>query len=262
MALWALAGAAALGGLAQGIGASKSANASAKAAGKAADAQLTATRETNALNQEMYRQNVERQKPWVQAGRGALERLMPMGNPGAVPDFNPGGFEASPGYQFRLNEGADAMARLASARGMRLSGAAIKDANNYAQGQASSEYGNWWNRELDRHNARLSKSNALFNRNAAIAGVGQTATNALQSAGQATAGNIGSANMSGAANVGNALMQAGHARGSAYSGMANAFNNTLGSVGNIAGMAQAGYLGANPGWGITPTHNPYTGAAY
>lgn len=260
MALWALAAGSALGSVLQARGASSAAKAQSKAAGKAADASLTATRETNALNERMYNETVARQDPWLKAGRQSLQRL--MGLQDDVPQFQPGNFEASPGYQFRLQEGENAIQRMLARQGMTHSGAALKAANDYAQGTASSEYGNWWNREIDQHNANVGTSNALYNRAAGIAGVGQNAANTLSAAGQQTAGAIGATNMQNAANVGNALQAGGAARASGYQGVAGAFNNALGSVGNIAGMAQAGYLGANPGWGIKPTFNPYTGAAY
>lgn len=55
-------------------------------------------------------------------------------------------FYASPDYQFRLNEGLDAVQNSGSAQGLTLSGAQLKDLNNYAQGVASTEYGNYYNR--------------------------------------------------------------------------------------------------------------------
>lgn len=55
-------------------------------------------------------------------------------------------FYASPDYQFRLNEGLDAVQNSNSAQGLNLSGVQLKDFNNYAQGVASTEYGNYYNR--------------------------------------------------------------------------------------------------------------------
>lgn len=282
--LLGLAAASVAGGLISSVGASKAAKTQAKSTDAAAELQYQSAQDTNALQKKMfdqnlafqkqaYNQNVARQQPWLQAGKGALDRLMPMGNPGAIPTFNPTGFEESPGYQYRLDQGQKALEAASSARGMRMSGNALKDAMYHNQGMASQEYGNWWNRESDLYNAKINKSNMLYNRNAAIAGVGQTATNNLQtsgqnfsnalaSAGQNYANSVGNTNMSAANNAGNALMAGGAARASGYQGVANAFNNTLGGFGSVLGMAQGGYLGANPGFGITPTHNPYSGAAY
>jgi hypothetical protein len=52
-------------------------------------------------------------------------------------------FETSPGYQFRLDEGRNALANSGSARGMTMSGAQAKALTNYNQGAASDEYSKW-----------------------------------------------------------------------------------------------------------------------
>lgn len=104
-------------------------------------------------------------------------------------------FRASPDYQFRLNEGLDAVASSAAARGGLLSGAAGKAMNKYAQNLASSEYGNYWNRL------------------AQLAGYGQSGVNNAASLGQnyATAAgqntiNAGNARASGYINSANSMM--------------------------------------------------------
>jgi hypothetical protein len=56
------------------------------------------------------------------------------------------GFETSGGYQFRLDQGNQALSRMQAASGGRLSGAALKKAGEYNQGFASNEYNNWANR--------------------------------------------------------------------------------------------------------------------
>lgn len=53
------------------------------------------------------------------------------------------GFDTSPGYQFRLQQGQDAMAKMQAASGGRYGGAAMKKALEYGQGFASSEYDKW-----------------------------------------------------------------------------------------------------------------------
>lgn len=107
-----------------------------------------------------------------------------------------GGFYASPGYRFRLDEGSRAYDRSAAARGMLLSGAQVKAQTRYGQGVASDEFGNYTNRL------------------AAIAGLGQTG---VQGAGNA-ASNY-------AVNAGNALGNQGMARASSYLGTANTISS-------------------------------------
>ncbi len=132
----------------------------------------------------------------------------PTGQPAPTEQDRYGGFYASPGYQFRLDEGTRAIDRSAAARGMLLSGAQNKALTRYGQGVASEEFNNY--------------GNALRN----IAGLGQVANQTTASA----AGNY-------AANAGNALMNQGMARASGYMGMAN----TIGSVAN-------GVLASIPYW--------------
>ena len=118
---------------------------------------------------------------------------------GAVDSDRYGGFYESPGYQFRFDEGARAYDRSAASRGRLLSGAQAKAQTRYGQGVASEEFGNY------------------ANRLAAIAGLGQTGTQATSNA----AGNY-------AANAGNAIQNQGMARASGYLNTAN----TIGSVAN------------------------------
>lgn len=54
-----------------------------------------------------------------------------------------GGFEAFPGYQFRLDEGQRAIEGSAAARGGVMSGKNLKDLTEFAQGTASSEFGRY-----------------------------------------------------------------------------------------------------------------------
>ncbi len=58
------------------------------------------------------------------------------------------GFQADPGYQFRLQQGEEAINRSAAARGGRLGGATLKALSEYNQGLASQEFGNYANRAI------------------------------------------------------------------------------------------------------------------
>lgn len=59
----------------------------------------------------------------------------------------PGQFETDPGYEFRRKQGEQALERSLAARGQALSGQAAKAAQEYGQGLAAQEYGNWYQRE-------------------------------------------------------------------------------------------------------------------
>lgn len=118
--------------------------------------------------------------------------------------FTPGDLTKDPGYEFRLTQGLDAIKNQASALGGVNSGATLKALSDYAQGQASSEYNNAFNR----WNTTL---NNIFSRLSTVAGTG--ANSALQMAG------IGS-NV--AANAGSLVSQAGQFAGAGQLGSANA----------------------------------------
>lgn len=140
-----------------------------------------------------------------------------------------GGFETSPGYQFRLDEGIKAIQRSAAARGALSSGATMKSLNNYAQGQASGEYNNY--------------VNSLMN----LAGIGSGATSGTASAGAQAAGGIA-----------NAYTNAGNAQAAGAINTGNAINGT---VQNLAGAylygQGAGWFGGNGG--SSPTMTTYPG---
>jgi len=61
-----------------------------------------------------------------------------------------GAFQVSPGYDFQVNQGLDALDRRAASRGMLASGNNSIDTINYSQGVANQEYGGW----LDRLNGQ------------------------------------------------------------------------------------------------------------
>jgi hypothetical protein len=55
-------------------------------------------------------------------------------------------FMTSPDYQFRMNEGVRAMDSSAAQRGLLLSGNQLRSLQEFGQGMASGEYGNYYNR--------------------------------------------------------------------------------------------------------------------
>lgn len=69
-------------------------------------------------------------------------------------------FQADPGYQFRQQQGEQAINRSAAAQGGRLGGATLKALAGYNQNLASQEYGNFANRQMQADQMDLS---ALMN---------------------------------------------------------------------------------------------------
>lgn len=223
----AILGGAAIGAIAGGIGSNKAANAQRDAAQMSADATLTAQREA-----------LEAQKPFLEGGYAATNRLLDLlglsKNTGAqgfgslnTPfSFTPADLTQTPGYQFQLQQGQEALDRKAAAGGGFYSGAALKAATGFNQNLASTTFDNEYNRAFNAY--QTNRANTL-NPLQALAGQGQTAAT--------TSGNIQQ-------NTGNALANLytglGNARGAAAIAGANAIG---GSINNgLAAWQQANLL--------------------
>ena len=132
------------------------------------------------------------------------------GNPLGAQPFNPQEFLAkTPGYQFTLNQGLQAVQNAGTAQG--LSGATIKGAANYAEGLASTTYEN-----------RLNDYFRLLE-------TGQSAAGALGVVGTTTGANVGATMTSGAA-----------ATAAGTVGAANAITGGISNLGGLAYMQSQG----------------------
>lgn len=117
--------------------------------------------EQNALAKTNY-------QPYQGAGTNALNAL-------SNPTEN---FTASPGYQFRLDQGLEAVTQNKAVGGLLNSGGTLKGLNDYGQGMASSEYNNWFGQNLNLANLGLQGTNAVTQVGQNYAnGVGQNALN-------------------------------------------------------------------------------------
>lgn len=177
-----------------------------RSSSRAAETQAASADRAAELQQQQFERQVELQTPFREAGLRALPELE------AASRYTPFGmeqFQADPGYGFRLSEGQKALERSAAARGNLLSGGTGKALTRYGQEMGSQEYMNAFNRYQAERSARLNPLQSL-------AGVGQTATNALGVAGQNYA-----------TGAGEAIGAAGQARASGYMGAANAIGGGL-----------------------------------
>lgn len=193
----------------------------ASAAKKGASAQAGAIDRSAEVQKEIFEEQKKLMEPYRLAGiagQNELMRLLGIGGDATAADygmlargFRPQDLEMDPGYGFRLGEGMKALDRRLSAGGKMFSGGALKAGQRYAQGLASEEYTNAFNRAQAQLGTRLGALGSLY-------GAGQAAA---QQVGQ-QAGQYGE-------NVGNLLMAGGAARASGYAGMANALNQALGT---------------------------------
>ena len=235
------------------FGASKQAG----AAKDAAAATAAATDQATQLQREMYQQTREDQAPYRTAGYNALAEMQrTAGNvPGAF-KFGAGDYQADPGYAFRLSEGQKALDRQAAARGGLISGGALKAAQRYGQEMGSQEFGNAYNRALTGYNTGVASENQLYNRQAALSGIGQTATNLVGQAGQNYGTSVGNALINQGANVGNARMAGANAYGSALSAIGSAYGRNPVSFSSLYGGG-GGYSGAGQ---VNPISGEYMGS--
>lgn len=93
--------------------------------------------------------------------------------------FTLGDFVSSPGYQWQLNQGLNAIQKGAAARGTLLTGGTQKALEQYGQGLASQDYNNFFNRELQTYNANNNNYytgvNSAFDKWYKTAGLGANA---------------------------------------------------------------------------------------
>lgn len=181
-----------------------------------------------AINGRLAAQNTAEGSPGALGTQGAA--FAGQGDSGdLMRSFGMRDYQADPGYAFRLQEGLKALDRRAAARGGLLSGNALKGITRYGQDMASQEYQGAYNRFTN------NQSNQ-YNRLANVAGLGQTANNALQGAGQNYANQAGNYGVTAGANMGNAQIIGGQARASSYTGIGDALKGVdwgkLGGGGN------------------------------
>lgn len=151
-----------------------------------------------------------------------------QGDPGYTPMVNSlADLQATPGYNFQLQQGLQSVNNSAAAKGSLLSGSTLKGLNNYAQGQASTGFQAAWDRAQQAYsnafNRNTTNQTNTFNRLNTIAGSGQNAATTLSSAGQTAAGQ-----QSGAVGTGSAAQQqASYATGAANTSLAGNLNQSV-----------------------------------
>lgn len=208
--------------------------------GDAIAAQSKAASEANALQKYIFDTQQKNIEPWMTAGKAALGNLTNLLNSGELTSkyagkfntkFDPSTVQMDPGYQFGLDQGQQAIANSAAARGMGLSGATLKAANRFGTDYATTKYNDAYNRTYGRFQDEYSKQvddfnrfwaekqnafNPLFN----MAGLGSTANQQVGQAGQNYANQVGATTR----NLGDNSAASSVARG-------NVWGNLLGDLG-------------------------------
>jgi hypothetical protein len=204
-----------IGSMLGGLFGGDSGDSGAEAAIQAAQIQANSARYSADLQKKMYDEAVARSQPWVNAGTSAVNEyagLLKLPGYNAIDrtDY----LRSTPGYQFQLGEGVNALDRSAAARGMLLSGPQAKAVTKYGQGLADTTY------------------NSLMDRIYGLSNQGQSAAALTGNQGITSGQNIGNTLMSGANAQAQGLYNAYNARESAYGNQQKNIYGGLGALSN------------------------------
>ena len=147
--------------------------------------------------------------------------------------FGPDTYQQDPGYQFRLAEGNKAIQRAMAAAGKTFSPEQAKALAQYGSDLASQEYGQAYARDV-------TDKEGIFNKLAAMAGIGQTATGQQLGLGQSYASNVTDLYTG----MGNAITSAQVAKASQPS----MFDSLLGAGVGLLGAGKDSILGGMLGF--------------
>lgn len=200
------------------------------------------------LQDAMGPQGMASLNPATTAGNGQFQPGTVYGGPtggfsGSTGQTSPlQALENTPGYQWSLQQGLQGVENSAAARGMQLSGATLKDLNNYAQGAAQQTY-----------NTQVSDAMQL-------AGLGGGSAGTASGNTTATGANIGNTLTAAGSQIGSNIIGAGNASAAGQVGSANAYTNAFNNIGQMYTMNQL--FGGGSGGGSTagvPGWSPSTG---
>lgn len=224
-----------------------------------------------AAEMQMFNTAEGYQQPYNTIGQGADQTLAGLygisgsgAGTGTPTSQSLAAFTASPDYQFALDQGTQAMQRSAAAGGTLISGGQLKAGQEFGQGLATQQYGNYYNRLLSL--AQLGQTAAAGQANTATTTGGQIG-NTLTNAGAQVGNTLSNAG----AQVGNTIQAQGQANASGIVGSANAISGGLSSAtSSLSTAALLSRLGGGGGTSLSsyvnnPSYgggNPLSGDAY
>lgn len=203
----------------------------------AAKTQAASTDRAIAEQQRQYDLARSDLAPYREAGVNALGQFADQINrPTTAADVM-----SDPGYQFGLDQGQQAIDRKIAAMGGRVSGAAIKAAGRFGTNYASTGY-----------TAADQRRNDRLNRLAALAGIGQTATNSSAAAGTSAANNIGNLTTAQGNAAAGAQMQQGQLWGNSANQIAALYSRNNNSNSGVGPMLNGGGFTNTPAYLLDP----------
>ena len=243
-------------GVALLAGTAASALIGANASKSAARTQADATRHASDVTLQGQREALDAQKPFLEGGYAATNRLQELlglggdksadgyGSLNTPFSFTPGDLTQTPGYQFSLQQGQNALDRKASAGGGFYSGGGLKDAASFSQGLAGTTFDNEYNRAFNAF--QTNRANTL-NPLQSMAGQGQT-----------SAGTVGNIQMGGANSLANLITGNANAQGAAKIATGNAISSGINN--GLAAWQRSQYMnGGGSTWGTPGLDNFYFG---
>ena len=171
---------------------------------KAGDQQAEGTQRGIDENGRQYDQTRADHMPFLDAGKVALGQFAKENDT----PLDVSNLQMDPGYEFARQQGQQGIDRQAAAAGGRISGASLKAAAQYSNNTATAGYSAAYGRANQARTDRL-------NRLAALADVGQTATDNIGALGSQTASRNSALLVNQGDNAGSATMAQGNIWGNA-----------------------------------------------
>ena len=141
--------------------------------------------------------------PWREAGANALVDYQDrLGEDVPQFEFN---LEDDPIYNFQLDQAQKATERAMAARGMNNSGNVLLELQRNAIGEAGRYQNDAFNRQLAGSQTNYGRNLDRTNQYGSLAGIGQTATNAIASQGTNAANNLANMYLQQGAGYNNAI---------------------------------------------------------
>ena len=207
----------------------------ASASGQASQEYQQALQQAEKYLQGQLGQGEQNYAPFLSAGQGAAGQLSSLlGTPGqglltpwsqqfTAPTAAQAA--ATPGYQFQLQQGENAMQNSAAGQGSLLSGRTLAGLNNYAQGAASTNYQNTFQNQLQQYNSAYQTFlNNQQNQYGMLSGLAGQGLQAAGGEGQLISG-IGG-------DIASLMGQKGAAAAQGTIGQANAYGSILPGMSN------------------------------
>jgi hypothetical protein len=209
----------------------------ANAAGKAANAEVKGAQDAQALEKQNQDAANAAQQTALGNVTAAQQPYQALGSTSAnhLADLISKGFtaptladaEATPGFQFRMKEGTDAIDRSAAASGTLFTGNTGKALADYGQNLAESTYNDDYSRALQTYMANV---NPLLQG----AQLGLSSTGQLTNANLDVAGNTANIDMNAGRDQAQQINNAAAARASGYLGKNQAYQSMIGGATSLA----------------------------